>query len=77
MLSCMSCNPNRVSETSSQARAIANAVKVTYKNKKKLILTVKDAIEENSYFDLPCPVYEKGNAENAVDAAKHTVSNLV
>ena len=38
------------SETPQAAKAAAKLVKVTYKDVKPAILTIKDAIKENSFF---------------------------
>nr|CAB3267786.1 xanthine dehydrogenase/oxidase-like [Phallusia mammillata] len=63
-----------VAETNSQAKAIAQAVKVTYKNEKTPLLTVKDAIQANSFFSIDNPVTETGNVEEALNKTKNMVS---
>lgn len=55
-----------VAETIEQAQAAAKAVKITYKEKTKPILTVKDAIKAGSLFPPPMPEFKYGNAEQAI-----------
>jgi len=49
-------------------------VKVTYKNVKKPIVTWKDAVDANAYFDDKHREWKRGNIDRAMNDAQHTVS---
>lgn len=51
---------------------IIAAIKVTYSNQKKVLITNKDAIEAGSY-DGNLPDFVIGHPDQAIDAAKHVV----
>ena len=59
----------------SAARKVAAAVKVTYKNRKKPLLTTREAIECKSFYDLNIPDVLYGDPDEAITAAPHVVSN--
>jgi len=61
-------------ESLDAARRIASSVKVTYKNVKKPIVTWKDAVDANSYFDDEHREWKRGNIDQAINDAQHTVS---
>jgi xanthine dehydrogenase/oxidase len=62
-----------VAKSFEQAREAAKAVKVTYKEVKKPILTIADAIKANSLYPKPAPDFVYGNAEQAIANADHVV----
>ena len=54
---------------------ITAAVKVTYKNQQKVLITNQEAIEAKS-FDGTIPDFVIGDPEEAIAAAKHVVSSV-
>ncbi|CAK8698330.1 uncharacterized protein LOC143448853 [Clavelina lepadiformis] len=63
-----------IAETWEQSVLIAKAVKVTYKNIQKPILTTQDAITQASFYPDVVPPVEMGNPDEALKKAKHVVS---
>ncbi len=64
-----------VAESYQEAAAAAGAVKITYKEIKKPILNVFDAIKENSFFDQPTKDFIYGNAEAAIKNSPNVIEN--
>ncbi len=65
-----------VAETFQQALTAASKVKVTYKEIKPPVLTIQDAIKNNSFFpDPPNHDFVVGNAEQAINASPFKISN--
>ena len=63
-------------ETYEATFAIAAAVKASYKNQQKILLTNQEAIEAKS-FDGTLEDFVVGEPEAAISAAKHVVSCLL
>jgi xanthine dehydrogenase/oxidase len=55
-----------VAKTARQASEAARAVQITYKNVKKPLLTIQDAIAAQSFFPKPADDFVYGNAEDAI-----------
>lgn len=55
---------NVITENRSTAQEAARKVKITYKDVKTPILTVEDAINNNSYFPVPGRDVKKGDTES-------------
>jgi xanthine dehydrogenase/oxidase len=65
-----------VAETFQEALAAVKKVKVTYKEIKPPILTISDAIKNNSYFpDPPNSDFVYGNAEQAISSSQNKIQN--
>ena len=64
-----------VAESFQQALAAAKAVKVTYKEAKKPILTIADAIANNSFYQPMPKDFVFGNAEQAIATSKNKDKN--
>uniref|UniRef100_H2YPE4 FAD-binding PCMH-type domain-containing protein n=1 Tax=Ciona savignyi TaxID=51511 RepID=H2YPE4_CIOSA len=63
-----------VAESDLEARRIADAVKVSYKNQQTPLLTIQDAISAESFFNQVENHFEMGTPEQAIANAKHKVS---
>jgi xanthine dehydrogenase/oxidase len=66
-----------VAETQEAANAATNAVKITYKNIKKPILNVFDAINASSFFPKPVNDFIYGDPDSAIKNAPLTIENEV
>jgi len=65
-----------VAETFEQALSAAKNVKITYKEKKTPILSIADAIKNNSFYDNPpSRDFVFGNAEQAISASQNKIEN--
>ena len=62
-----------IAETFEQAVNAAKSVKITYKEAKKPILTIDDAIEQSSFFPNPPGDFLFGDADKAIASADHVV----
>jgi xanthine dehydrogenase/oxidase len=65
-----------IAETLQQALDASKSVKIFYKNKKKPILTIYDAIEAKSFHPKPCDDFIYGNAEQAITNASHSIKGV-
>nr|XP_002120933.2 xanthine dehydrogenase/oxidase-like [Ciona intestinalis] len=63
-----------VAESDVQARRIAAAVKVSYKNKQKAVISIQDAIDASSFFPSAENNFKMGDPDQAIADAKHKVT---
>jgi xanthine dehydrogenase/oxidase len=66
-----------IAESFQQAVAAAKKVKVGYKNMKKPVLTIEDAIAAQSFYPKPCDDFVYGDAEGALAKSPHVTSGRV
>ncbi|XP_076806780.1 uncharacterized protein LOC143450217 isoform X1 [Clavelina lepadiformis] len=66
-----------IAESREQSKQIAESVKVTYKNVQKPVLSVQDAIENNSFYPNNLKPFQMGNPDVAFKNAEHVVSGEV
>jgi xanthine dehydrogenase molybdopterin-binding subunit B len=64
-----------VAETFQQALSASKNVIITYKEKKTPILTIADAIKNNSFYDSRPREFVFGNAEQAISASQNNIEN--
>ncbi len=65
-----------IAKSFQEATKAAKAVKITYKEIKKPILNILDAIEAKSFFNSP-PDFVQGDAENAISKSAHQLQNEI
>jgi xanthine dehydrogenase molybdopterin-binding subunit B len=66
-----------VANSHQEAVNAAKAVKVTYKEAKKPVLTIRDAIEVGSFFDPPRDDFKVGNPEEVLEKSEFRIDSEI